>query len=71
MVNNPRLSMKRLIFCWKAPFFQPASVRRSARFHGLHSESSHRFERGTDPLGVLAASERATQLIEELAGGPQ
>ena len=53
----------------ESALFQPASIRRSARFHGLHSESSHRFERGTDPLGVLPASERATQLIEELAGG--
>jgi phenylalanyl-tRNA synthetase beta chain len=53
----------------ESALFQPASVRRSARLHGLHSESSHRFERGTDPLGVLAASERATQLIEELADG--
>ena len=53
----------------ESALFQPASIRRSARFHGLHSESSHRFERGTDPLGVLAASERATQLIRELAGG--
>jgi phenylalanyl-tRNA synthetase beta chain len=53
----------------ESALFQPASIRRSARLHGLHSESSHRFERGTDPLGVLAASQRATQLIEELAGG--
>jgi phenylalanyl-tRNA synthetase beta chain len=53
----------------ESALFQPASVRRSARLHSLHSESSHRFERGTDPLGVLAASERATQLVEELAGG--
>ena len=53
----------------ESALFQPASIRRSARLHGLHSESSHRFERGTDPLGVLAASERATQLIRELAGG--
>jgi phenylalanyl-tRNA synthetase beta chain len=53
----------------ESALFQPASVRRSARLHGLPSESSHRFERGTDPLGVLAASQRATQLIRELAGG--
>jgi phenylalanyl-tRNA synthetase beta chain len=53
----------------ESALFQPASVRRSARFHALHSESSHRFERGIDPLGVLAASQRAAQLIEELSGG--
>ena len=39
----------------ESAFFQPSSVRRSARLHSLHSESSHRFERGTDPLGVLVA----------------
>jgi phenylalanyl-tRNA synthetase beta chain len=53
----------------ESALFQPASVRRSARLHNLQSESSHRFERGTDPTGVLAASARATRLIEELAGG--
>ena len=53
----------------ESAFFDPSSVRRSARFHNLQSESSYRFERGVDPLGVLVASARATRLIEELAGG--
>jgi phenylalanyl-tRNA synthetase beta chain len=53
----------------ESAFFEPSSVRRSARFHNLQSESSYRFERGVDPLGVLVASARATRLIEELAGG--
>ena len=53
----------------ESALFQASSIRRSARLHGLQSESSHRFERGTDPSGVLFASLRATQLIEELAGG--
>jgi phenylalanyl-tRNA synthetase beta chain len=49
--------------------FDPSSVRRTARALGLATESSYRFERGIDPLGVEAASRRAARLIEELAGG--
>lgn len=49
--------------------FDPATVRRTARRLDLHSDSSHRFERGVDPQGILAASARATALIVELAGG--
>jgi phenylalanyl-tRNA synthetase beta chain len=53
----------------ESAYFQPASVRRTSRELGLMSDSSHRFERGVDPAGVLAASERATGLILEIAGG--
>lgn len=53
----------------ESAIFQTSSVRRTARTLDLHSDSSHRFERGVDPDGVLAASARATQLILEIAGG--
>ncbi len=53
----------------ESALFQPASVRRTARKLQLASDSSHRFERGVDPAGVLPASQRATDLILELAGG--
>ncbi|MBI4508654.1 MAG: phenylalanine--tRNA ligase subunit beta [Deltaproteobacteria bacterium] len=49
--------------------FDPISVRKTARRLGLHSESSHRFERGVDPNGVDFASMRASRLLCELAGG--
>lgn len=49
--------------------FNPSAVRKSVRKTGLHSESSHRFERGTDIEGVVKALERAAKLIQELAGG--
>jgi len=49
--------------------FSPVSVRRTARELNLHSESSYRFERGVDPVGVELASRRAAALIQELAGG--
>ncbi len=53
----------------ESALFDPATIRRSARALGLHSDSSHRFERGVSPGGVLAASARAAALIVETAGG--
>lgn len=53
----------------EAAVFQPASVFRTARRHGLRSEASARFERGVDPNGVARASELATALILQWAGG--
>ncbi|MGQ0507496.1 MAG: phenylalanine--tRNA ligase subunit beta [Myxococcaceae bacterium] len=49
--------------------FQPASIRRSSKRHALHSESSHRFERGVDVDAAPLALERAAELLAELAGG--
>ncbi|HVN38299.1 MAG TPA: phenylalanine--tRNA ligase subunit beta [Myxococcota bacterium] len=49
--------------------FLPASVRRSARRHGLHSEASYRFERGVDREGIVRGADRAARLVAELAGG--
>lgn len=49
--------------------FDPVAVRRTAKRLGLHSEASHRFERGVDPSGTLAAADRAARLIAEYAGG--
>jgi len=53
----------------ESAYFDASSVRRTAKFLGLHTEASHRFERGTDPAGVIAAQERCVALICELAGG--
>lgn len=53
----------------ESAWFQPATVRRTARRHGLHTEASHRFERGADPGMVTAALDRCAALIAELAGG--
>ena len=48
--------------------FAPGAIRRTASRHALHSESSHRFERGIDPEIVLFAQDRAARLLCELAG---
>ncbi len=49
--------------------FVPDNVRKTSKQSTLSSESSYRFERGTDIEGVLWASSRATSLIHQLAGG--
>ncbi|MSP38920.1 MAG: phenylalanine--tRNA ligase subunit beta [Deltaproteobacteria bacterium] len=48
--------------------FAPASIRRTAKRLALRSEASHRFERGVDPQGTLAALDRAVYLLGEIAG---
>jgi phenylalanyl-tRNA synthetase beta chain len=53
----------------ESAYFTPAAIRRSGRKLGLASDSSYRFERGIDPAQVAGASELATKLILELAGG--
>jgi phenylalanyl-tRNA synthetase beta chain len=53
----------------EAAYFLPASVRRTARELNLPSDASYRFERGVDPEMVLRASQRAAELIQEVAGG--
>ena len=49
--------------------FDPVFVRKTARRHGLSTDASFRFERGTDPNIVLYALKRAALLVQELGGG--
>lgn len=53
----------------EAAYFDPVSVRKTAKRHGLNTDSSFRFERGVDPQAVIAARNRAIELILEMAGG--
>jgi phenylalanyl-tRNA synthetase beta chain len=53
----------------EAAYFTPAQVRATSKALGLSTEASYRFERGTDPEIVAAASDRASALIAEIAGG--
>ncbi len=50
-------------------FFTPTAIAGKARLFGLHTDSSHRFERGVDFTLQQRAIERATQLIVDIAGG--
>jgi phenylalanyl-tRNA synthetase beta chain len=53
----------------EAAYFLPASIRRTARDLNLQSDASYRFERGVDPEMILKASQRAAELMSEIAGG--
>ncbi|MCK4493827.1 MAG: phenylalanine--tRNA ligase subunit beta, partial [Methylococcales bacterium] len=50
-------------------FFTPTAIAGKARKYGLHTDSSHRFERGVDPFLQQKAIERATKLIVDITGG--
>ncbi len=53
----------------ESAYFTPAFIRRSSRRTALTSDSSYRFERGTDSQNILTASAYAAKLITEIAGG--
>lgn len=53
----------------ESAFFAPLALAGRARSYGLHTDSSHRFERGVDPAGQVEAIERATALILQICGG--
>ncbi len=53
----------------ESAFFSPLGVAGQARSYGLHTDASHRFERGVDPLLAQEAAERATALLLEITGG--
>ncbi len=53
----------------ESAYFNPTSVRKSARRHQLNTDASFRFERGVDPEGVIYALKRAAILIKELGDG--
>ena len=50
-------------------YFSPASIRKTAMRHGLKTDASFRFERGTDPNAKLDALKVCALLVQELAGG--
>jgi phenylalanyl-tRNA synthetase beta chain len=52
----------------ESAYFHPAAVRRTAQVHGLKTDASFRFERGTDPNMVPFALQRAALLLQEVAG---
>lgn len=53
----------------ESAFFTPVAIAGKARSYGLHTDSSHRFERGVDYELQAQAIERATQLLLDIAGG--
>ena len=53
----------------ESAFFAPLAILGKARQYGLHTDASHRYERGIDPQLQRDAMERATQLLLEIVGG--
>ncbi len=53
----------------EAAYFNPPNIRRTSKRLGLSTDASYRFERGTDIEGLVAATNRAAALIQQLAGG--
>ena len=53
----------------ESAYFDRKTVRRAARRLGLHTDASHRFERGSDPECCLEAANRAAILLAEVSGG--
>ena len=53
----------------ESAYFHPTWVRKTARRHGLSTDSSFRFERGIEPNGTIYALKEAALLVKELAGG--
>ena len=53
----------------ESAFFNPVSIRKSAKRHGLSTDASFRFERHVDPNLIDAAAKRVTALVLEWAGG--
>jgi phenylalanyl-tRNA synthetase beta chain len=53
----------------ESAFFSPLAITGKAREYGLHTEASHRYERGVDPSLQFVAMERASQLLVDICGG--
>jgi len=53
----------------ESAYFDPTTIRKTSKFHGLKTDASFRYERGCDPNITVYALKRAILLIKELAGG--
>ncbi len=67
--ENSEVTNKTKNILIESAYFNPSSVRKTAKHLGLSTDASYRFERGTDPNGTLKAALRAAELIVEIAGG--
>ena len=67
--QNSAVSDQTVDIFLESAFFAPDAIAGQARGYGLHTDSSHRFERGVDPELAKLAMQRATNLIIDIAGG--
>lgn len=66
---NSEVTEKTTNILLESAYFNPVSVRKTARGLNLSTDASYRFERGVDPEGTVRALNRAAELIAELGGG--
>lgn len=66
---NTQLSDSSTRIVLESAYFHPDQIRKTAAIHRLHSESSHRFERGVDPKNQETVLIRAAHLIQSICGG--
>ncbi|MGD0022519.1 MAG: phenylalanine--tRNA ligase subunit beta [Smithellaceae bacterium] len=67
--QNSEVKEDTQVILLESAYFNPASIRRSARRLSISTDASFRFERGIDPEGTVRALNRAAQLIADLSGG--
>ena len=67
--TNTQISDSTTDVVLEAAYWNPPSIRRTAKALGVSTDASYRFERGVDPDGILFAVNRAAQLVLEVAGG--
>ena len=53
----------------ESAYFDPTTIRKTSKLHGLKTDASFRYERGADPNITVYALKRAALLIKEVAGG--
>lgn len=66
---NSEISERTVDIVIEAAYWNPSSIRRTAKALGISTDASQRFERGADPNGVRYALDRTAQLVLETAGG--
>lgn len=66
---NSEISLGTTAVVLECAYFEPRGIRRTARRQGMHTESSHRFERGTDHGATERVLDRARYLLQQLASG--
>ncbi len=67
--KNSEVGEKTCNILLESAYFNPSSIRRTSKRLGLHTEASHRFERGADVNILVKALDRAASLMVEIAGG--
>ncbi len=67
--NDSGVTEKTVNVFIEGAYFDPGSIRKTSKAHGLQTDASFRFERGADPAMAFFAARRAAALITEIAGG--